>query len=1194
MPAWQYTPYTIPLVAAALMCLIWTAYTLRNGSGSPSRTATLIFLTVAIWNISYAIELGSSDIQAQIVWAKLVYLAECVVPSAWLVYTFQYVVDEEWLTRRRLALMSIIPLATALLTLTNELHGLIWRYFALDTAGYSLDSLGLWSWVYIIYSYILISVSVILILQALVRSHGLYRLQGSALLVSVTAPWATTIVTTFFDLGPISYFDSTPVVLSLTVPISAWLLMRLRMRDLKPVARDLVIEGIGDGVLVLDGQNRVLDMNRTAQQQVRRPLSEVIGRPLDQTWSELSGQIALARDDREHAQEVRLTLGDDERTYDLRISHLMDWRQRLLSRVLVLRDITERKRAEADLRESEERFRLLVENASDIITILNPDGTLRYESPSHERLLGYTDAESAGRHVFSFVHPDDRSALVHTMAQIVQFPGLTLRVEFRFKHKDGSWRHLESIARNLMEDPSIGGILVNSRDITERNQSEEALRETADQLKVIWESVQSGILLIDAATHRIVDANPMALKMFGATRDQVTGAVCHRFICPAEMGKCPVTDLGQSVDGTERAMLKGNGALCPIIKTVTQVTLGGRNHLLESFVDITDRKRAEAELRESEERYALAARGANDGIWDWDLRSDAVYYSPRWKAMFGYDDDEIGTSPDEWFSRVHLEDLPHVQAEITTHRDGFTDSFDSEHRIRHKDGSYQWVHCRGLAVRDNARKAYRMAGSLSDITARKHAEEQLVHDAFHDGLTGLPNRALFMDRLERVIERAKRLETYSFSVLYLDLDRFKAVNDSLGHEIGDRLLVQVAHRVQLCVRSADTVARLGGDEFVILLEDIGNAREATRVADRIQNDLALPFQLNGHRVFTSVSTGIVLCDTGCQCSEDILRDADIAMYRAKALGKARYELFDDKMRDHILARLELESDLRAGVEHGEFVLHYQPIVSLLNNRLVALEALVRWVHPQRGLLPPGEFIPVAEETGLIIPIGKWVLGEACHQMRTWQASFPQARNLVVSVNLSTKQFAQADLPEQIAEILRDTNLDPGSLSLEITESVIMEDAVEGASMLARLKALGVAVQIDDFGTGYSSLSYLQQFPVHTLKIDRSFIQRMTVPGDGRGSGYEIVQTILTLARQLGLEVVAEGVETQEQLEGLKSLDCGYGQGYLFCRPLAEQKIEGLIEELNNGGALEWETGIDAQCGNPAVAREFTTDRTPEN
>jgi diguanylate cyclase (GGDEF)-like protein/PAS domain S-box-containing protein len=565
--------------------------------------------------------------------------------------------------------------------------------------------------------------------------------------------------------------------------------------------------------------------------------------------------------------------------------------------------------------------------------------------------------------------------------------------------------------------------------------------------------------------------------------------------------------------------------------------------------------------KESEERYSRAVAGANDGLWDWNLVEKKVYYSPRWKSILGFGVEGIGESPEEWLSRIHPDDRARVQAELAAHLEGRAPCFESEHRLQRRDEEFIWVLNRGLAVRGRDGKAYRMAGSTSDITSRKRAEEQLVHDAFHDTLTGLSNRALLVDRLGLAVERARRTPRYHFAVLYLDLDRFKVINDTFGHPIGDQLLISCATRLKMCLRSIDTIARLGGDEFVVLLEDSDDTWTAARVAERIGHDLALPFELDGHQLFVTVSTGVVLGGANYERPEQLMRDADIAMYRAKSAGRARYEIFDDTMREKALAHLEIEAGLRGAIERCEFELHYQPIIYLKTGQVTGFEALVRWRHPERGLIAPDEFIPVAEESGLIVMLGDWVLREACAQMRTWQTQYRSEPPLKVNVNLSTKQFAQHGLPERIVQILQETGLDARSLRLEITESAIMEDSALGSQMLARLQEIGVEVEIDDFGTGYSSLSYLQQFPINTLKIDRSFVQRMSSRVEANATGDEIVHTILKLAQQLGLTVVAEGVETAEQLSQLKALDCEYGQGYLISRPMAKANVDSFLTDL---------------------------------
>ena len=427
----------------------------------------------------------------------------------------------------------------------------------------------------------------------------------------------------------------------------------------------------------------------------------------------------------------------------------------------------------------------------------------------------------------------------------------------------------------------------------------------------------------------------------------------------------------------------------------------------------------------------------------------------------------------------------------------------------------------------------------------EESREHFRAAALHDALTGLPNRTLLMNHLRLAVEHSKRRPEYRFAALYLDLDRFKVINDSLGHIAGDQLLVELARRLEECIRSTDTVARLGGDEFAILLSDIEDYGDATRVAERIHESLGRPFHLGGHEVYTSASIGITLSATGYNEPEAILRDADTVMYRAKANGKARHELFDEAMHARAVALLRTETDLRRGVERDEFRVVYQPILSLTTGEVEGFEALARWQHPERGVVSPSEFIPVAEETGLIVELGRRVLREACRQLSEWQARGLVGPAQHVSVNISGKQFARAELAASVAEALTDSGLDPRCLRLEITESVVMANAESACATLGRLRTLGLGVSIDDFGTGYSSLSYLHRFPVDTLKVDRSFIGRM---GEGDENG-ELVRAIVTLARNLDMRVVAEGVETARQRDLLRGLGCEYAQGYYFSRPL---------------------------------------------
>jgi diguanylate cyclase (GGDEF)-like protein/PAS domain S-box-containing protein len=597
-----------------------------------------------------------------------------------------------------------------------------------------------------------------------------------------------------------------------------------------------------------------------------------------------------------------------------------------------------------------------------------------------------------------------------------------------------------------------------------------------------------------------------------------------------------------------------------------RIRSGGETGLLvDSFNEMLSRiesreqalQDALTSLQESEERYALAARGANDGLWDWNLATGEIYFSPRWGHMLGYSESESWFSHEEWFSHIHVEDCERVRAGITAHCDGKTPEFVSEYRMRHKDGGYIWTLSRGIAVRDANGKAIRMAGSQTDIT-----EGKVV-----DPLTRIPNRLYLIDRLESAIETSRQQNTH-FAVLFVDLDQFKVVNDSLGHAAGDELLIDVSGRLRASIRSGtrrggagqSVVARIGGDEFAILLGDVQSEADASSVAARILERLGEPFYFEGHRMLVSASIGIALGSTG-DTPEQLLNNADTAMYRAKTNGKARFEFFNEGLREKGVTCFEIESGLRKAIDEHQLVVHYQPIVSASENRLCGFEALVRWNHPERGLIPPGEFIPVAEASDLIVLLGRWVLVESCRQMAEWQKRFAPSPPLTISVNVSARQLSDSRLVEDVEFALAESGLNPESLSLELTESSIMGNTEQTLAILDRLKAMNVRLEIDDFGTGYSSLSRLQRLPFDSLKIDRSFIRELSA---GNGS-LNIVKAIMQLAQSLRLEVIAEGVESEEQLFSLRQLGCDHIQGFLFSKPVDADSAEGLYRETCETG-----------------------------
>jgi diguanylate cyclase (GGDEF)-like protein/PAS domain S-box-containing protein len=558
--------------------------------------------------------------------------------------------------------------------------------------------------------------------------------------------------------------------------------------------------------------------------------------------------------------------------------------------------------------------------------------------------------------------------------------------------------------------------------------------------------------------------------------------------------------------------------------------------------------------RERDERYTLAARGSEDGIWDWDLVGQHVYRSPRWRDIAGDPPGEDSASPLELLARVHPEDVESARTELEAHLAGESTRYEHAHRIRRHDGSWRWVLERGIAAKDPTGKPVRMAGFLSDITDHKASAERLRHHAFHDALTSLPNRALFMDRVQHAVARARRTPSSTFAVLMLDLDRFKNVNDSLGHLAGDRLLIRVAERIGGCVRDGDTVARLGGDEFSVLLEDLHGEQEAERVAEQIQRALAPPIPLDGHDLVTSASIGIAIARDDAFDSLSLLRRADQAMYAAKKQGRGRQVLFEATAHSHSSLRLTLETSLRAALTAGQLRVYFQPIVNVASGEATGFEALVRWPHPKLGLVSPAELVPVAEESGAIFQLGDFVLDEACRALHRLEAAFRPRAPFHMCVNLSARELASDDLVSRVERALERQGVLPQQLVLEVKESALMGDASTGQEAFRTLRARGVRVHMDDFGTGYSSLSYLHKFPLDALKIDASFVGRLH---DSAGAE-EIVRTVITIARDLNLGVVAEGVENREQLERLRALGCQEAQGFLFGAPLPLEALEALL------------------------------------
>ncbi|MGB3266576.1 MAG: EAL domain-containing protein [Microcoleus sp.] len=886
---------------------------------------------------------------------------------------------------------------------------------------------------------------------------------------------------------------------------------------------------------------------------------------------------------------------------------------RLILRIFAARAAAEleRQRLEAALCTVEAKYCALVEQmpAVTYISPLNRSAGKLYISPQIETFLGYSVAEwRADPELWlKLVHPEDRDrVLVENATQKFSdgediFGDAPLVSEYRAIARNGRvvWFRDRAIA---VRDAASKSVILQGAmfDITETKVADSALLESEYRYYTLAKILPVGIFRADAAGDCFY-VNERFLEMAGLSAPQALGEGWTESLHPEDREIVLSQWYGAVTEKLpcklEYRFCNGDTTTWVFWQAVPEIaTSGDVLGFLGTLTDISDRKQAEFALQQAEEKYRSIFENAIEGIFQTTPDGRYLSANPALARIYGY------SSAPELIANIHnidrqlyLDPSRRVEFLRAIEKHGCVSEFESQ--VYRADGTTIWVSENGRAVRDQeGDNLLYYEGTVEDITLRKIAEEKLLHDALHDTLTGLPNRALFLDRLGHAIELSKRRPEVLFAVLFIDLDRFKVVNDSLGHLVGDRLLIAIAQRLETCLRTGDTVARLGGDEFAILLENIKNTEDAIQIAERVQAELAEPFYLNEYQVFSSASIGIVcsglppqptesseLSDSGnlgnvdrpislsCFSSEspvpkvpfqmlydrpeELLRDADAAMYHAKGLGKARHEVFDLSMHTRAVALLQLENDLRRALDSQEFRLYYQPIVSLTSGKICGFEALLRWYHPLRGLVSPGEFILVAEETRLIVPIGWWMMRSACRQIHQWHQKFPINPPLTVSVNLSNEQFKQPDLIDRISEILHETQLDPRSLKLEITEGVIMDNAESAAATLAQLKNLEVQLYIDDFGTGYSSLSRLHTFPTDALKIDRAFVSRMT-----EDEGNEaIVQTILILASHLGMDVIAEGIETIEQLNLLRALQCEYGQGYFFSKPIDTIAATLLIE-----------------------------------
>jgi diguanylate cyclase (GGDEF)-like protein/PAS domain S-box-containing protein len=931
----------------------------------------------------------------------------------------------------------------------------------------------------------------------------------------------------------------------------------------------------------------------------------------------------------------------------------------------------------------------VVENSSEIVKIVDPDGTLRYVSPAFGRLLGYDPEKVVGTmNVLDHVHPDDLPHVLEVTEKVLSEGGIaTNKTEYRFRHKDGSWRWMESMGTYVLDDPSVNGIVLTSRDVTERKESEERIRRAEERYRTLVEQVPAVVYIqeigrpdspmymsprIEALTGytpeeckypdmrwrmvhpedrermqsedertdepgKVFASEYRVLHREGRTvwvrnesvliEDEASGSRYWQgfMLDITERRRVEVAlreseqrfrssfddaAIGMALVGTDGRFLRTNRSLRELLgypeeellgKTFQDITypddlnvdldnferiLAGemRTYQIEKryihkkghvvwallsvsmvhdeegeplyFVsqiqDIRERKSAEQKIRDAEQRYRtlveqLPAVTYIDPVDDPDT---SLYTSPQIEQMLGYTPQEWQTEK-LWPKRLHPKDRERVLAADKRFEAG-GEPFREEYRLLAKDGSVVWVREEAVLVRDEAGEPLYWQGVFYDLTERKALEERLHYQAYHDPLTDLPNRRLFMDRLGQALRRTMRGH-HQVAVLFMDLDGFKVVNDSLGHEVGDLLLTVVAQRLRRCLRPEDTLARFGGDEFVVLIEALDDPVQAVQAAERITEELRGPFIMEGRDLYVIASIGISLGDARTHDPAALLREADTAMYRVKD-GGGDFSVFNPAMYDWAFSRLEVENDLRRAIEEEEFIVHYQPMVDLQTGELWGMEALVRWDHPERGLLEPSEFVPVAEESGLVIPMGEQVLREACFRAKERQEDSSRIPPLMMSVNLSALQLSRLDLAETVERVLGETGFEGSRLTLDVTETVYVKVLAGNTAILDRLRGLGVRFSIDDFGTGYSSLSYLKRLPADAIKIDKAFVA-------GVGKDVEdtaVIRMIIELTHTLNLEVIAEGVETEEQARLLREMGCDFAQGYHFARPLPPEDIPALL------------------------------------
>jgi diguanylate cyclase (GGDEF)-like protein/PAS domain S-box-containing protein len=832
----------------------------------------------------------------------------------------------------------------------------------------------------------------------------------------------------------------------------------------------------------------------------------------------------------------------------LSISTIRDSKGEVSGKLYVAQDITDSKRAERDLRRSEKKFRQLVETVNAAAFIYQRR-QLRYVNSQTEALTGYTREELLGLDLYDFIHPDFRSTVKQWGKSRQPRDSAGSKYEVRIITKTGDTRWIEATV-DIIKFERKASILVTAFDISDRKLAELELETSLSLLQATIESTADGILAVDGSG-KVVSFNRKFAQMWQLpdflldSRDsnQILGFGINQLRYPEiflnrakELSDIPAAESFDIIEFQDGRIVERY--------SLPQQTGGKITGRVFSFRDVTERWQSEEKLRKSEERFHLLTRATNDAVWDFNVSRNEYWLSEEFEKVFGYKLNETQTIElESWWLNVHPEERERVKSSFNETMNSDAQCWSEEYSFRRADGGYVFVLDRGYIIRNASGQAVRAIGTMMDITQRKQAEEIIRYQAVYDQLTGLPNRILFNDRLLASLRQAKKNKKM-LAVMFLDLDRFKKINDTLGHAAGDRLLEGFAGRISDTLRSTDTVARWGGDEFTVLLPEINCLEDAVKTAQRILDNLKPAFKLEQQAFHISSSIGIALYPNDGEDAETLVKNADAALYRAKERGRNNYQLYTATLNPEGSQLLNIENRLHEALEQGEFEVFYQPKVNITTWKIQGMEALLRWKHPELGLVSPATFIPIAEENGLIVPIGEWVLQTACTQNKAWQDALQP--DLRVAVNFSARQFQQFNLVQMVANCLERTGLSPKYLELEITETTAMQDVDYTTKVLRELQSMGVQIALDDFGTGYCSLNYLKKFPLNILKIDKSFVSELTTDPCERA----IANAVATLGRDLNLSVVAEGVETKEQLDCLRSLHCQEIQGHYFSKALS--------------------------------------------